>query len=416
MSSWSRMSMILERMRNEGAHGTAQRVARRVSARLGSGELDFPLHDRDIADSLALDLADGRRVEAGAALRIGWVCTPPGRNSGGHTTMFRMVRAFEDAGHRCEILLYDRHGGALEEHQGVIRGSWPWVSAKVRSVDDGLERLDVCFASSWPTAHVLASRGGAPLHRFYLVQDYEPFFYPRGSEHALAEDTYRFGFANVALGEMVRSRLRSEAGVDAHLIPFGCDRDVYRLQNSGPRSGIVVYAKPEVPRRGYRLVTMALRAFHERHPEQEIHVYGQHAPNLGVPVTHHGHLAPVELCELYNRVIAGVALSFTNISLVADEMLAAGCVPVVNDDHDPRLDEPNPLVKWARPTAIGLADALADLVTAGADGALGRAAASSLTTADWDASARALVRIVEGRVRGEAASASGHGTESKVAP
>ena len=45
-------------------------------------------------------------------------------------------------------------------------------------------------------------------HRFYLAQDYEPYFYGRGSAYELAEDTYRFGFRMLTVGHMVADELQ----------------------------------------------------------------------------------------------------------------------------------------------------------------------------------------------------------------
>ena len=52
-----------------------------------------------------------------------------------------------------------------------------------------------------------------PMRRLYFIQDFEPYFYGRGSMYSLAEDSYRFGFRCIALGQMVAGTLRSEVGI-----------------------------------------------------------------------------------------------------------------------------------------------------------------------------------------------------------
>ena len=297
--------------------------------------------------------------------------------------MFRMIQALEQAGHTCVLFLYDRHHGRLEHHADVVARSWPWVRAEVRDAADGIDGIDACVATSWPSAHVLARRGGADLHRLYFIQDYEPFFFPRGSEYELAADTYRFGFTNIALGHMVQDRLRDELGVASRLVPFSCDSTVYSLSNQGPRSGIVFYSKPDVDRRGYLLGTLALEQFHRRHPEQPIHVYGDPMPGVSFPVVRHDRLTPEALNALYNRTIAGLAMSFTNISLVAEEMLAAGNIPVVPDSSDARADLPNEQVAWSAPTPTALADALSRAVETTDQSAQAIDAAASARTDNW---------------------------------
>ena len=109
---------------------------------------------------------------------------------------------------------------------------------------------------------------------------------------------------------------------------------------------------------------LALEEFQRIHPMHVIHVYGARVKEWGVPVQQHGRISPQELNELYNRTIAGLALSFTNITLVAADMLAAGNIPVLNDDPYARSVLTNPEAVWAAPSPAVLASALSDVVTA----------------------------------------------------
>jgi hypothetical protein len=280
-----------------------------------------------------------------------------------------MVQTAEARGHDCTLLLYDRNSDDVARHEEVIRRYWPQVKAEIRSATDRLDDMHVLVASSWGTAHVVAKRAPATVNCFYFIQDYEPYFYPRGALYALAEDTYRFGFTNIALGEMVASRLLHELGIAADAtVPFGCDASDYKLlprdAATPPRSGIVYYAKRTVDRRGYLLAKLALEDFHRRHPEQEIHIFGDTVSGWPFPVTNHGSLRPAELNVLYNQTIASLALSFTNISLVAEELMAAGNVPVLNDHPFSRTDLSAPHAIWARATPSGIADGLSSAVNA----------------------------------------------------
>lgn len=388
-------------LRDGGPRALAQRVVRHAFNRLHDPSLDEPLLDGDIADSMQLDLAiPDRRPSRSQQLRIGWVTTPPRAGSGGHTTLFRMVEAVERAGHRCELFLYDRYGGDVREHERVIRGWWPGVDAGVHDASAGISGVDACVASSWDTAHVLARRGTAPMRRLYFIQDFEPFFYARGSMYALAEDTYRFGFRCIALGEMVAELLRAEVGIAPDVTEFGCDTSVYRLLQGRARTGVVAYARPDVPRRGFWLARLALEQFHGLHPEIDIHMYGAEVTGLPFPATQHGRLTPTELNELYNRSVAGLAMSFTNISLVAEEMLAAGAIPVVNDSSHSRADLVNGHVAWATPTPGGIAAALGDVVARTDRDAAARTASESVRRFGWTRAQADVVRILEDEVYG----------------
>lgn len=161
--------------------------------------------------------------------------------SGGHTTCFRMVEALEEAGHQCVVHVYDRYQSHVNVHAQVIRKHWPALKARIVDARAGLEPADAYVATSWDSAHVIGRRGSVPGRRLYFVQDYEPYFYPHGSEYTLADDTYRFGFRTIALGGMVAERLRATHRIPDRIL-FGTDLSIYRMTNEGPRHGVVFYA------------------------------------------------------------------------------------------------------------------------------------------------------------------------------
>jgi glycosyltransferase involved in cell wall biosynthesis len=329
-------------------------------------------------------------------LTVGWVFVPPRPGSGGHTTMFRLISALEQAGHRCVLYVLDRHGWELGQHERTIRRWWPWVEADVRDFAAGMEDSHAIFATAWETAYaVLASP--AKGVRFYLVQDFEPSFYPAGSEALMAEATYRFGFHGVTAGRWPAGRLRDEYGMPADHFDFGCDLDRYWCDGAvEARSGICYYCRPRTPRRAYELAMVALDLFAARHPEVDIHLFGRAAGKLGFRATDHGVLTPEQLNALYNRCIAGLALAATNGSLVPHEMLAAGCIPVVNDGEQHRMVLDNPHVAYAPPTPFDLAEALSALVERplAARTAAAAAAATSVQAASWGTAGQQVDRIV----------------------
>lgn len=398
------LAAALRVLRRQGPGAVARRVLRRATRALGD-DAELPIDDADVADSAELHLpVPDIRPAPGEPLTIGWVTTPPGPGSGGHTTLFRMVEAAEAAGHRCVLFLADRHDGDLAAREQTLRAWWPRVRAEVRSAADGISGIDAAVASSWETAHVLATRGTAPMRRLYFVQDFEPWFHPRGAAYALAEDTYRFGFRIIALGEAVAQALRDEIGIDPDVTSFGCDTETYRPLPDARRDGVVAYVRPGVARRGWDLARLALARFHAERPETPIHLYGDALSRtalreLPFPAVSHGRLSPVELNALYNRCVAGVAMSFTNISLVAEEMIAAGVVPVVGDTRLARLDLPGAAAAWARPTPAGIADALAAAVDRPDRDA--HAAAIAVTArGGWTQAQGDIVRLIEDEVRG----------------
>jgi glycosyltransferase involved in cell wall biosynthesis len=404
-----RLAQVRRLLRAEGAARVAARALDRASRRLappGLGRL--PVTRADLAGASQIAAAGWKLppplpLPAGDPLTVAWLTTPPQAGSGGHTTMFRMVSALERAGHRCVVYLHDPNAWSLHENTAVIRAWWPSVQAEVRDGGAGIEDAHAVFATGWTTAYpVLASPARGV--RFYLVQDFEPWFYPAGTESLLAEATYRFGFHGITAGRYLAQRLRHEYGMAADHFDFGCDLDVYALDRSpgaaGRRAGVCYYCRPSTPRRAFDLAVAALEMFAARHPEVEIHTFGGAAAAMPFAVTDHGKLAPDELNRLYNRCVAGLALSATNVSLVPQEMLAAGCIPVVNDAVHNRVVLDNAEVAYAHATPFELADALAAVVErpAAARAAAAEAAAASVQGASWGRAGADVERVVRERV------------------
>jgi hypothetical protein len=385
-----------------GARGIAQRVALQAYRRSNAAALQFHLNTGDILQDVPSNLAvPEQRPPRDARLLVGWVMTPPAPGSGGHTTLFRIVEALQSAGHESVLYLYDRYGLDVARQSAIIREYWPGVRAEVRDARDGIRDVDAVMATAWESAHVIVRYATTPMRRLYFIQDYEPYFYAHGAEYEFAAMTYRLPFRRIALGEMMDEMIREATGLRSDVVPFGCDSESYHLPTTAvPRSGIVFYCRPDAPRRGYELAVLALTKFHQGHPEHEIHVYGVRPRGLRIPVTFHGRLTIAQLNELYGRTVAGLAMSFTNVTLVAEEMLAAGNIPVVNDMELAHLVLDNPHVRWAAPTAAALAGALSAAVSNDDVAGTAAQAAASVRGRSWEPTRSAVVRLIEDEVYG----------------
>jgi glycosyltransferase involved in cell wall biosynthesis len=388
-------------LRSEGTAGVVGRLRNRAAAALaGPAAEEIPVLHADLAlasEKLAAGISPPgpKPWREGEPLDVALVCGPAGEGSGGHTTMFRMLGGLERRGHRCTVYIYDRHGWELEQHQRSIRQWWPWLKADVRDLAEGIEDAHVVFATSWETAYpVLASP--AKGRRCYFVQDLEPRFYPAGSSALLAEETYRFGFHGVTAGRWLAEVLRRDYGMPAGHFDFGCDLEHYAMAPDAAHTDVCYFCRPSTPRRAHELAVQALEMFAARHPEVTIHTYGESAGDLPFPVVDHGLTTPAELGRLYNRCAAGLALSASNVSLVPYEMLAAGCIPVMNDAEHNRVVLRNDHVAYARPTPAALADALGTVVSRppAEREANARVAAASVESASWETSADQFERIL----------------------
>jgi hypothetical protein len=338
-------------------------------------------------------------------LILNWVTTPAGPGSGGHTTLFRLVRYLESHGYTNRIYFYDVYRGDHRYYAEIARCYYGF-HGPVNKVEDGMEDAHAVVATGWPTAYPVFN-SQCMGKRFYLVQDFEPYFHPTGSLSLLAENTYRMGFHAITAGGWLAQKLSADFGMTAESFDFGCDISQYcRLENS-KRSGVVFYARPEAPRRGFELGVMGLEAFAIRQPEIEIHFYGEKMGKMPFRFVDHGRISPERLNQIYNYCFAGLSLSLTNVSLVPHEMLAAGCIPVVNDAAQNRIVLNNPYVCYAQPTPAALASELEGLVTMPAFDTLSCAAAASVHGTSWDAAGAAVDQIFARAIRQQSDLATG---------
>ncbi|HEX8496612.1 MAG TPA: glycosyltransferase family 1 protein [Actinomycetales bacterium] len=338
-----------------------------------------------------------------ARLQISWIMPPPGRGSGGHMTLFRFIKAAEDAGHSCTIYLYTAapHGSiaAVREDMGT---SFPALDAQMVWLDSPADftGADAVVATSWETAYA-SYRLPSSARRFYFVQDFEPFFYPVGSLSALAENTYRFGFRGITAGAWLAGRLQDEYGMAADHFDFGSDPGVYPCSNAGPRREVAFYVRLTTERRGFEMGLMAMDLFHRRHPDYTISLFGWDVAGYEIPFPYvnRGTLDVSELGALYNRCAAVLVLSFTNMSLLPLELLSAGAIPVVNDAPNNRMVSDNPHIAYAAGDPVSLAGALSEVVSRPDLVTYARTASDSVQGASWEESGAAVVGILERETR-----------------
>ncbi|GAA3884274.1 glycosyltransferase family 1 protein [Saccharothrix violaceirubra] len=390
-----RAHQVSQIVREQGVRTLGARALQNAARRFGADSEVFPVR---LADVRAADVSVRKPVvvppiPADGKLTVNWISTPPAPGSGGHTTMFRLIRHLESLGHTCRLYLYDVYGSRAVDHEPTVRAAYPDFRGPVLDVTEGMADAHAVFASAWMTCYP-AFNDPAKGKRFYLVQDYEPWFFPVGGLSALAENTYKMGFHGFTAGRFLTEKLREETGMAADWFDFGCDVDRYRLHERTRRDGVVFYARRLAPRRAIEIGLLALEIFAERHPDVTIHTYGEKIGSIGPRHVDHGLVTPDRLNEIYNRSYAGLSLSMTNVSLVPHEMLAAGCVPVVNDAHHNRVVLDNEHVVYAPATPHDLARALSKVVTTPDFDALARTASASVAGRSWDAAGHELEKVL----------------------
>jgi len=125
--------------------------------------------------------------------------------------------------------------------------------------------------NEWQAARC-SERPGALL---YLIQDYEPGFYPWSSEYLLAESTYKYPGRQIALfntqslqkyfhqrGYRFERELCFEPGINETLLKYKRE-----LNLSAKKKQIVVYGRPSAPRNAFALLHEALKVWAGIQPE-----------------------------------------------------------------------------------------------------------------------------------------------------
>ncbi|MDW5593656.1 glycosyltransferase family 4 protein [Conexibacter stalactiti] len=311
------------------------------------------------------------------AVVIPWFPT----GSGGHATIFNLVRALEARGHACSIWLDDptgRHAALDEAAVGQrLREQFGGCAGPVRKGFAAWAGADVVLATSWPTAYRAQLLPGCRA-RAYLVQDHEPEFHPTSAESEWAAATYRAGLHCIAASAWLARLLRDRYGAASSHFDLGIDHARYRPATGARRPArVLFYARASTPRRAVPLGLFALAELRRRRPEVELALFGSPAPvATPFPCEQLGLLSPAQLAEAYATATAGMVLSLTNPSLVPQEMVACG-LPCVD------VDVASTRAEW------------------GADGAV------ELAAFDPGALASALERLLDDRALWERRSAAG---------
>jgi glycosyltransferase involved in cell wall biosynthesis len=385
----------------QGARGLAERLRFATAEYISPGEFPWPVDRRDV---LAADLSKPPARNAPALrpdhpITLNWVTIPAAPKSGGHTTLFRIIRYLEARGYRNRVYFYNVYGADHDYYESIVR-SFYGFQGQVGKIEEGMEDADGVIASAWATAYPVFNSLCAGK-RFYFVQDYEPYFHPVGAISLLAENTYRMGFHAITAGKWLAQKLSEEFQMDTDWFDFGCDTDTYRRLPATKRSGLVFYARPEAARRGYELGLMAMRIFAERNPEIDLHFYGETIGSLPFRFINHGRITPGQLNQIYNQSYAGLSLSLTNVSLVPHEMLAAGCIPVVNEAVHNRMVLDNPYVRYTPPYPHALAAELEAIVQCADFETLSRSAAATVRGVTWDDAGASVDRVFRRVLRTE---------------
>ncbi|HXZ99232.1 MAG TPA: glycosyltransferase [Candidatus Binatia bacterium] len=200
---------------------------------------------------------------------------------------------------------------------------------------------DAAIATLWTTAYQVALYPGAP-RKYYLVQDFEPMFYPAGTLYALAEESYRLGLYGICNTDNLARLYRSYGGTACHFTP-AVDPAVFHARGRRPRRPedpvtLFVYARPGHWRNCWELALPALEELKDRLGDR-IRILaagswaGGEARDRPAAVRQLGLLDYAETGDLYRTCDMGLALTVSeHPSYLPLELMACGAAVVAFDN------------------------------------------------------------------------------------
>lgn len=269
------------------------------------------------------------------ALTISMLLPKLTRGSGGHAKAISMMRGLSNLGH--DVHLHFTEPSEDFPTADSVRQEYNLLSSVAVSAGDiDLRPCDIAIATFWKTAHMLRERPSIARVRAYLMQDYEPLFYPMSDDYVGAEQSYRLGLRNISYGPWIRDKIKRDLDIDADWIPFFIDKATFKADLSAkrPADRLVVFNRPEMPRRLFNLTMEGIRRFVEKtNFTGTIDLFGSYADaHIPFPHVNHRVISPPEMAKLFRSGTVGIAISSTNPSMVPFEMMACG-LPVIDIDY-----------------------------------------------------------------------------------
>lgn len=301
---------------------------------------------------------------------VEWIIPDFTVGAGGHAAIFRILKGCEDLGWKTRLwILFSSRHGSPDAVRDVLRKHFQPIEPEVRFVTPAaVASIDgeIGFATDRWTAYFL--RAASKVDRkYYLVQDYEPLFYPEGSSSLLAENTYSFPFIPFVSTPWLAERLARFGHESVTVFRYGVNREAF-FRPSEPRRNerprIAFYSRGSTERRAVDLGFIAFELLSARGVAFEVDFFGYDMTGISTSYPHrnHGVLNEAGLGDLFREVDLGMAFSATNPSIISGEMMACGLAVVELDRRNNRLSWPDAVMAWVAPDPTAIADRLEQLI------------------------------------------------------
>lgn len=262
---------------------------------------------------------------------------------GGIMTILRLAEYLQRSHGIKQRILICGSANAAKVSVDIAR-AFPALSQAEVIVLDTMEAIinippsDYSVATLWTTAYVLLGVQNTG-YKFYMIQDFEPTFYPAGSTYAQAELSYRFGFYGIANTQSLKEIYERDYGGCAVVLKPTIDKTVFypsaEEKSSSPKR-LFYYARPGTPRNGFELAAAALRRLKKKYGDAIDIVCagaGWNPAEYGLKdvVRSIGMLPYADTGDLYRSCHAGFVMMMTkHPSYLPFELMACGAIVVTN--------------------------------------------------------------------------------------
>jgi glycosyltransferase involved in cell wall biosynthesis len=342
--------------------------------------------------------------------RIAWLL--PELSSAGYGGIRTILRFADYVARRGITSDFKINGpkASAELIQEIIRDFPALEDSKFSYFDTGeilrLNGYDLGVATLWTTAFHLAAALG-DIKRAYLVQDFEPDFYPSGTMKLLAFHSYELGLLHIANTKAL-SEVLDHNNIKSSFFNPGVDKEVFndtgRPDQMDRPTRIFFYMRPGHLRNCFELNVEIIKRLKPRFGSAiEIHCAGAYfnPRDFGIDgyIKYIGMLPYEETGSLYKTMDIGVSLmASSHPSYPPIEMMACGVTVVTNTNPATSkfFNTDNSVI--VSPVVDEVVEKIAFLIeNPGERMAIGKKAArfAKLTVPDWDTTSQEFLDILE---------------------
>lgn len=338
-----------------------ERQSRDVMAQIGW--FDIAQDEWEAAQAL---LTNAIPLPAEARGKVRWLLCQFAHPYGGVFTALRIADALQRRGFQNVISIYDDPHFAWKRHMDAIVSAFPSLAgARFNSLatDEEPEPCEYAVATFWPsTRHLLALP--SVQHKIYLIQDFEPAFYPAGTSYALAEMGYRMPFHRVCNTPGLQRFIDAnypQPGIESMSFTPAVDARYHRLARPLRKPiRVLFYARPSTPRNAFELALAFAKALKARYGDDvELVAAGEGGSMERGTLEWAGVVSYEALPDFYASFHVIVAFMLTkHPSYLPFEAMACGCAVIANaNEANTWFLKDNENCVLAQPTIPSLMDA-----------------------------------------------------------